>query len=106
MALELTSGPPGGVPSGLSFARARPPEVCYLSVGSTGDAAIETPRVHHAPRRSGVIVRMAIRGIDPSSDEAPADHLSRGKRAHAYRKAHRRLYRRHARARLHRGPRL
>src|SRR5262249_3200963 len=61
--------------------------------------------VHRAHGRS-VIVRMAIRGIGPSADHAPADHLYRGKRAQAFRKGHWRLHRRNARARLHRGPRL
>ena len=51
--------------------------------------AATPPPVHPAARRRGcVIVCMVIRGIDPSAEQAPADHLSRGKRAHAQRKVH------------------
>jgi hypothetical protein len=41
--------------------------------------------------------------VRAAAGQAPSDHLYWGKLAQAYRKGHRRLHRRNARARLHRG---
>src|SRR5262249_24022628 len=98
----LTSEAPAGFQSrrGLSYDDSAP-----VSPHNAPFPTYKAPRVHRAHGRS-VIVRIAIRGIGPSADHAPADHLYRGKRAQAFRKGHWRLHRMNARARLHRGPRL